>query len=153
MCCSVIFGVNNTGTKIPFDLSIFNLLIVFYLLYILTTILSLQKSSFINLIINFMFLYIGYYAVTYFFSTYIYQLPTHQCPFCMLQKEYDFIGYFIWGTLFLGTFFGVSSFILKTFINKDLVYTYKYSLIFNTLFVFLCSFYVIRYYLVNGVFL
>lgn len=153
MCCSVIFGVNNTGTKIPFDLSIFNLLIVFYLLYILTTILSLQKSSFINLIINFMFLYIGYYAVTYFFSTYIYQLPTHQCPFCILQKEYDFIGYFIWGILFLGTFFGVSSFILKTFINKDLVYTYKYSLIFNTLFVFLCSFYVIRYYLVNGVFL
>ena len=153
MCCSVIFGVNNTGSKIPFDLSISNLLIVFYLLYILTTILSLQKSSFINLIINFMFLYIGYYAVTYFFSTYIYQLPTHQCPFCMLQKEYDFIGYFIWGTLFLGTFFGVSSFILKTFINKDLAYTYKYSLIFNTLFVFLCSFYVIRYYLINGVFL
>jgi hypothetical protein len=153
MCCSVIFGVNNTGSKIPFDLSISNLLIVFYLLYILTTILSLQKSSFLNLIINFMFLYIGYYAVTYFFSTYIYQLPTHQCPFCMLQKEYYFIGYFIWGTLFLGTFFGVSSFILKTFINKDLAYTYKYSLIFNTLFVFLCSFYVIRYYLVNGVFL
>lgn len=153
MCCSVIFGVNNTGTKIPFDLSISNLLIVFYLLYILTSILSLQKSSFLNLIINFMFLYIGYYAVTYFFSTYIYQLPTHQCPFCMLQKEYYFIGYFIWGTLFLGTFFGVSSFILKTFINKDLAYTYKYSLIFNTLFVFLCSFYVIRYYLINGVFL
>jgi hypothetical protein len=153
MCCSVIFGVNNTGSKIPFDLSISNLLIVFYLLYILTTILSLQKSSFLNLIINFMFLYIGYYAVTYFFSTYIYQLPTHQCPFCMLQKEYYFIGYFIWGTLFLGTFFGVSSFILKTCINKDLAYTYKYSLIFNTLFVFLCSFYVIRYYLVNGVFL
>lgn len=153
MCCSVIFGVNNTGSKIPFDLSISNLLIVFYLLYILTTILSLQKSSFLNLIINFMFLYIGYYAVTYFFSTYIYQLPTHQCPFCMLQKEYYFVGYFIWGTLFLGTFFGISSFILKTFINKDLAYTYKYSLIFNTLFVFLCSFYVIRYYLVNGVFL
>lgn len=153
MCCSVIFGVNNTRSKIPFDLSISNLLIVFYLLYILTTILSLQKSSFLNLIINFMFLYIGYYAVTYFFSTYIYQLPTHQCPFCMLQKEYYFVGYFIWGTLFLGTFFGISSFILKTFINKDLAYTYKYSLIFNTLFVFLCSFYVIRYYLVNGVFL
>lgn len=95
MCCSVIFGVNNTGSKIPFDLSISNLLIVFYLLYILTTILSLQKSSFLNLIINFMFLYIGYYAVTYFFSTYIYQLPTHQCPFCMLQKEYYFVGYFI----------------------------------------------------------
>jgi hypothetical protein len=100
-----------------------------------------------------MFLYIGYYAVTYFFSTYIYQLPTHQCPFCMLQKEYFFIGYFIWGSLFLGTFFGISSYILKISINKDLFYTYKYSLIFNSIFIFLCSFYVIGYYLLNGVFL
>lgn len=153
MCCSVIFGVNNTETKIPFDLSINTLLIVFYLLYLLTIFLNLQKLPFLNLITNFMFLYIGYYAVTYFFSTYIYQLPTHQCPFCMLQKEYFFIGYLIWGSLFLGTFFGISSYILKISINKDLLYTYKYSFIFNLIFVFLCSFYVIRYYFVNGVFL
>ena len=153
MCCSVIFGVNNTETKIPFDLSITTLLIVFYLLYLLIVFLNIQKLSFLNLITNFMFLYIGYYAVTYFFSTYIYQLPTHQCPFCMLQKEYFFIGYFIWGSLFLGTFFGISSYILKISINKDLFYTYKYSLIFNSIFIFLCSFYVIGYYLLNGVFL
>ncbi|MEZ4692916.1 MAG: hypothetical protein R2837_02660 [Aliarcobacter sp.] len=153
MCCSVIFGVNNTETKIPFDLSISTLLIVFYLLYLLTVFLSIQKLSFLNFITNFMFLYIGYYSVTYFFSTYIYQLPTHQCPFCMLQKEYFFIGYFIWGSLFLGTFFGIASYILKKLINKNLLYTYKYSSLFNFIFIFLCSFYVLRYYFVNGVFL
>ncbi len=153
MCCSVIFGVNNIGTKIPFDLSIPMLLILFYLLYLLIVFINIQKSAKMNLITNFMFLYIGYYAVTYFFSTYIYELPTHQCPFCMLQKEYTFIGYFIWGSLFLGTFFGISSYFLEILIKKDLIYTYRYSLIFNSIFVFLCSFYVIKYFLINGVFL
>ena len=153
MCCSVIFGVNNIGSKIPFDLTIPMLLVLFYLLYFLTLFLSIQKSSILNLVTNFLFLYIGYYAVTYFFSTYIYQLPTHQCPFCMLQKEYYFIGYIIWGTLFLGTFFGISSYVLKVFTNKELNFTYKYSLLFNTVFVSICTYYVVKYYLVNGVLL
>lgn len=153
MCCSVIFGVNNIGSKIPFDLTIPMLLVLFYLLYFLTLFLSIQKSSILNLVTNFLFLYIGYYAVTYFFSTYIYQLPTHQCPFCMLQKEYYFIGYIIWGALFLGTFFEISSYILKVFTNKELNFTYNYSLIFNTIFVSICSYYVVKYYLVNGVLL
>ena len=153
MCCSTIFGINSVGSNIPFDLSISMLLVLFYLLYILIVFINIQKQAFLNLIFNFLFLYIAYYCVTYSFSTYVYELPTHQCPFCMLQKEYHFIGYFIWSTLFLGTFFGVASYILKTFINKDLEYTYKYSLVFNSIFVFICSFYVIRYYLINGVFL
>ena len=153
MCCSTIFGVNNLGAKIPFDLSISMLLIIFYLLYVLIVFINIQKQAFLNLIINFLFLYIAYYAVTYFFSTYVYELPTHQCPFCMLQKEYHFIGYIIWSTLFLGTFFGVASYILKTFINEELNYTYKYSLIFNTIFVFICTFYVLRFYFINGVLL
>lgn len=153
MCCSTLFGINSVGSNIPFDLSISMLLVLFYLLYILIVFINIQKQAFLNLIFNFLFLYIAYYCVTYFFSTYVYELPTHQCPFCMLQKEYHFIGYFIWSTLFLGTFFGVASYILKTFINKDLEYTYKYSLVFNSIFVFICSFYVIRYYLINGVFL
>jgi hypothetical protein len=153
MCCSTIFGVNSVGSKIPFDLSISMLLIIFYLLYLLIVFINIQKQALLNLVINFLFLYIAYYAVTYFFSTYVYELPTHQCPFCMLQKEYNFVGYFIWSTLFLGTFFGVASYVLKVFIDRDLDYTYKYSLIFNTIFIAICTFYVLRYYLINGVFL
>ena len=153
LCCSVIFGVNSIGSKIPFDLSIYTLLILFYMIYLLIIFLNLQKKAFLNLLTNFLFLYIAYYATTYFFSTYIYELPTHQCPFCMLQKEYFFVGYFIWGTLFLGTFFGVASFVLKLILKKDFDLIYRYSIIFNTLFVFSNSFYVIRYFIVNGVFL
>jgi len=153
MCCSIIFGVNSTGSKIPFDLSIPMLVGLFYLLYLLSIFTNIQKQKFTNFIINLFFLYISYYAVTYFFSTYIYELPTHQCPFCMLQKEYNFVGYFIWTTLFLGTFFAISSFVVPKFTNKNLDNSFKYSILFNSIFVFLCSFYLIRYYFVNGVFL
>jgi hypothetical protein len=153
MCCSVIFGANSIGSKIPFDLTIPMLIGLFYLTFFLSIFTNIQKQKFINFITNLFFLYISYYAVTYFFSTYIYQLPTHQCPFCMLQKEYYFTGYFIWTTLFLGTFFAICSFIVPKFINKDLDYSFKYSNIFNSIFVFLCTFYLIKYYLINGVFL
>jgi len=153
MCCSVIFGSNAIGEKIPFNLTIPMLVGLFYLTFLLTIFSNIQKQRFINFIINIFFLYISYYAVTYFFSTYIYQLPTHQCPFCMLQKEYYFIGYFIWTTMFLGTFFGVASFVVPIFTKKDLDYSFNYSNLFNLIFVFLCSFYLIKYYFVNGVFL
>jgi hypothetical protein len=153
LCCSVIFGVNNTGSKIPFNLDMMMLLILFYLVYVLTVFTNLQKQKLINMIVNIFFLYISYYAVTYFFSTYVYELPTHQCPFCMLQKEYYYTGYFIWISLFLGTFFAIASFVVPKFINRDLDYAFKYSLIFNTLFLIICSFYVARYYFINGVFL
>lgn len=153
MCCSVIFGANSIDSKIPFDLTIPMLIGLFYLTFFLSIFTNIQKQKFINFITNLFFLYISYYAVTYFFSTYIYELPTHQCPFCMLQKEYYFSGYFIWTTLFLGTFFAICSFIVPKFIKKDLDYSFKYSNIFNSIFVFLCTFYLIKYYLINGVFL
>ncbi len=153
MCCSVIFGVNSIGSKIPFDLSILSLLILFYLLFVLILISNIQKKAIVSFISSLMFLYIAYYAVTYFFSTYIYELPTHQCPFCMLQKEYNYIGYFVWISLFFGVFFGISNFFTKYFINKEIPYLYKLSNIFILLFTLICSFYLIRYYIVNGVFL
>lgn len=152
-CCSVIFGASSTGEKLPFNLDIPMLLIIFYLIYLVLIFISIQKNAFLNSIFNLLFLYISYYLVTYFFSTYIYELPTHQCPFCMLQKDYFFIGYFVWITLFLGVFFGLANLISKQLVGINLDFSYKYSIIFHSIFVFLCSFYVIRYFILNGVFL
>jgi hypothetical protein len=153
LCCSVIFGVNSTGTQIPFNLTIPMLLAIFYLLYFLTVFSNILRNTILNLFVNSLFLFISYYAVTYFFGTYIYELPTHQCPFCMLQHEYNYVGYFIWSTLFLGVYFAVASHILKVIVEKKISFTFKYSIIFNTLFVLLCTFYVLRFYIINGVFL
>ncbi len=151
-CCSVIFGLSgNNG--IPFGLNITTLNAIFYLIFILNIILALQKSKTLLAIFSLFFLYISYYTVINFFGTYIYQLPTHICPFCMLQKEYFFIGYFIWSSLFLGIFFSISNFILNLIINKEIDLFYRYSIIFNTIFVILSSLYPIVYYIKNGVWL
>jgi hypothetical protein len=32
-------------------------------------------------------------SILSFISIYIYELPTHHCPFCLLQAEYGFVGY------------------------------------------------------------
>lgn len=40
--------------------------------------------------INFLVLIV---SVISFISLYFYELPTHHCPFCILQREYDYIGY------------------------------------------------------------
>jgi hypothetical protein len=35
-----------------------------------------------------------------FISLYYYELPTHHCPFCILQKEYGYVGYLLYFLLF-----------------------------------------------------
>ncbi|HSB67912.1 MAG TPA: hypothetical protein VLT62_01070 [Candidatus Methylomirabilis sp.] len=46
-------------------------------------------------------------ALISFISLYIYELPTHHCPFCILQQEYHFIGYPMYALLFGGVIAGL----------------------------------------------
>jgi hypothetical protein len=46
-------------------------------------------------------------AMVSFLSLYLYQLPTHHCPFDIFQQEYRYLGYPIYGSLFLGAFCGL----------------------------------------------
>ncbi len=48
-------------------------------------------------------------------SIYIYELPTHHCPFCMLKGEYGYIGYFLYLTLLGGAIPGLCVGILMPF--------------------------------------
>jgi hypothetical protein len=42
-----------------------------------------------------------------FISLYFYELPTHHCPFCILQREYGYIGYLLYATLLAGVVSGL----------------------------------------------
>ena len=42
-----------------------------------------------------------------FISIYFYELPTHHCPFCILQKEYHYIGYLLYLLLLVGGLAGM----------------------------------------------
>ena len=53
------------------------------------------------------FFLVALVSVISFVSIYIYELPTHHCPFDILQQGYHFIGYPLYLTLFAGTYFGL----------------------------------------------
>ena len=42
-----------------------------------------------------------------FICLYFYELPSHHCPFCILQKEYCYIGYALYATLLGGAISGL----------------------------------------------
>jgi hypothetical protein len=46
-------------------------------------------------------------ALVSFICLYFYELPSHHCPFCILQKEYHYIGYALYATLLGGTVGGL----------------------------------------------
>jgi hypothetical protein len=50
-----------------------------------------------------------------FISIYFYELPTHHCPFCILQKEYHYIGYFLYLMLLVGGLAGMGVGLLMPF--------------------------------------
>jgi hypothetical protein len=51
----------------------------------------------------------GVAALIAFFCLYYYEIPTHHCPFCLLQPEYGRIGFLLYGLLILGVVTGCGS--------------------------------------------
>lgn len=49
---------------------------------------------------------VGIAAMVSYVSPYVYELPTHHCPFCLLQPEYGYIGYAWYGALLLAAVCG-----------------------------------------------
>jgi hypothetical protein len=54
-------------------------------------------------------------AVISALSVYIYELPSHHCPFCILQPEYHYIGYLIYGAILTGVICGAGVGVLSIF--------------------------------------
>ena len=152
-CCSVIFGQIGGANGLPLGLDIPKLLTLFYLLFALIVLAILSDLALVSIIAGILFIVIGYYAVVYFFGTYIYELPTHKCPFCMLQDHYYYVGYFVWGSLLLGTFYTLDNAVMRLLFKHPSRKLKRISLLFLNLFVLLCSAYVGIYYLKNGVLL
>lgn len=54
-------------------------------------------------------------SILSFICLYFYELPTHHCPFCLLQKEYGYVGYLLYATLFGGAVAGLGTGVLMPF--------------------------------------
>jgi hypothetical protein len=142
LCCSNIYA--KTAEVLPFGLKTGFLVVLFYaLFFLLLFLLHFKKRVFITAF-SLLFLYVSYLSITYFFSTYIYELPTHKCPYCILGFDYYYIGYFIYGTLIIATFYALNAaiFNFKPISYKKAFFTY-------ILFVILVSAKFLYYLLIN----
>jgi len=57
----------------------------------------------------------GLASLLSFIGTAVYELPTHHCPFCVLQREYHYIGYLFYAALFGGAVNGMGVGLLMPF--------------------------------------
>lgn len=148
-CCGSIYSSTATSAiSSLFLLDTSVLVALFYGIYFLIILFYFVKSRYIFSLLNFLFIPISLIALILFFGTYIYELPSHHCPFCFLQSDYYYVGYLVYTLLFLGTFHGIS-----VSFAKERHRSYKTSLLFNSLYVILLTTYVVVYYVKNGVFL
>ena len=145
-CCSVVFR----APQLPFGYTQALLATFFYAILGAILILNFLKQSMASFALNLLFLFVAYYAITYFFGLYVYEQPNHKCPYCMLLKDYYFVGYAIWGSLFLGIFFGIVPFLTELITKRAYTHLLKYSSFWLILNALICSAYVVKYYFVRG---
>ena len=148
-CCGSIYSGSSTSaisTFFAIDKRV--LLALFYGNYMLIVLFYVFKNRYLFSILNLIFIPVAILSLILFFGTYIYEMPSHHCPFCFLQSDYYYVGYFIYAFLFVGTFYG-----LIVSFSKERKTSYKISLLFNSLYVILLSLYVVVYYIKNGVLL
>ncbi|MEA3371148.1 MAG: hypothetical protein U9Q40_07395 [Campylobacterota bacterium] len=148
LCCGSIYAGDDDKNLLPFNLSILNVLYIFYALYALLLVLNYYKKRFLLALTALLYVYISYYVIVHFFGPYIYELPTHKCPFCMLQSDYYFIGYAIFLSLLVSTFYALSAALFSFRLADHLTSSYLY-----TLFVLLTSYSFVIYLMKNGTYL
>lgn len=118
-CCGSLFSRSRNG--VPVDLAALPVLPALFGLALLTGLLLLlgrrvrQTGRFGELYALGCALWFAAAAATLIgaVSPFIYELPTHHCPFCFLHREYNAIGYPLYALLLFGTAAGVGGGLLS----------------------------------------
>ncbi len=152
-CCGTLYSSSSTSAIGGiFSIDRVVMLTLFYGNFTLMAIFYKLRLFYLFAISNFSFILVSLISLIQFFGTYIYQLPTHHCPFCFLQSDYYYVGYLLYGLLFLGTFYGIRVGVVKI-LGENEGRGLTYSLWFNFAYVVLVSSYVVVYFIKNGVWL
>ncbi len=120
-CCGSLFSVGDQGfTSEVVALPIIPMKILFYLAMSLTIASGLYfyrqgTGAYFFSLVSAINLLVSLASILSFISIYFYELPTHHCPFCILQKEYGYIGYPLYLTLLGGTISGMGVGVLMPF--------------------------------------
>jgi hypothetical protein len=120
-CCAILFSENtNSVAGEIVHLPPFGTMIAYYLGFSLLLATGVRfylsgKGAVLFSIFNASMLFISLAAVISFISLYFYELPTHHCPFCLLQKEYHYIGYILYLSLLFASIAGCAAGLVDRF--------------------------------------
>ncbi|MCP3869632.1 MAG: hypothetical protein GY703_16380 [Gammaproteobacteria bacterium] len=114
-CCGSLFGGDSEQIQAAITaLPVFPAMVAFYGGSVVLTGLIVLNLFWRSGVLRYLlavatagFFILSIASIIAFVSIYAYELPTHHCPFDILQREYNFIGYPLYLTLFTGTYFGM----------------------------------------------
>ena len=120
-CCGSLFSVDAPGFTagmaslplVPTMAALISLLVV--VLACGVFFLVKRKGVIFFAILSGLLFPVALAAIITFLSVYIYELPTHHCPFCLLQGEYGYIGYALYPSLFGAVILGLGSGVIAPF--------------------------------------
>lgn len=122
-CCAVVFSsAADTGTNLLESFQQNTLLLLYYgtILGLIIVGCILLKRWILPLAAVYSagwawFLGLATVAIITVFSSYIYAMPYHNCPFCILKPEYHYIGFLLYFTLIPASFFGLATAMVEPF--------------------------------------
>jgi hypothetical protein len=105
-CCGSLFSTGEkTLTSEIASLPSGSMKIIFYISMVSTVALGFSfyrkdRGGYLFSVMSGVTFLVSLASIISFISLYYYELPTHHCPFCILQKEYGYIGYPLYAALF-----------------------------------------------------
>lgn len=121
-CCGSLFSPQASGLSSSLAaLPIIPMKIAFYLTVVVLIISgiffyrTINGSGYIFSFLSATTFVVSIAALISFISLYFYELPTHHCPFCILQAGYWYVGYVIYLLLLTGAVTGMGVGILMPF--------------------------------------
>lgn len=153
-CCGTLFSAASSSyISLLFAVDASLWVWLFYAFFGMIVLAFWFKNIPMMIFANTLFLIVAVIALIVFFSPYIYELPTHRCPFCLLQSDYYYVGYVLYTLLFTGTFYGIGGGILALVAHQAQQRFMKVSVLLNTLYLLMITCYPIVYFIRNGVWL
>jgi hypothetical protein len=113
-CCGSLFSGENAGglgSDIA-SLPAIPMMWTFYIAMFITLANGLyfylkNRAGWLYALNSFAMFIIALVSIVSFISLYIYELPTHHCPFCIVMEDYHYLGYVLYLLLFGGVVAGV----------------------------------------------
>lgn len=124
-CCGSLFSTDTSGiTSEIAALPSIPMKIAFYLGMAFTFVSGIyfylkNKGGYVFSLASLAAFVISIISLISFISLYFYELPTHHCPFCILQREYGYIGYVLYITILGGSILGMGVGVIMPFKNID----------------------------------